>query len=69
MHQVHISPLDAIDAFHDLEGSYFIPMHFGTFGLSDESIMEPWDILAKEEKSVQGVLVEPVLGRNLFVGN
>ena len=69
MHQAHISPLDAIDAFNDLEGSYFIPMHFGTFDLSDEPIMEPWDILVKEEKSVQGVLVEPVLGRNLFVGN
>ena len=69
MHQAHISPMDAIDAFNVLEGNSFIPMHFGTFDLSDEPRMEPWDILVREKKSIQGVLVEPVLGRNLFVEN
>lgn len=69
MHQAHISPLNAIDAFNVLEGNYFIPMHFGTFDLSDEPRMEPWDILVREKQSIQGVLVEPVLGRNLFLGN
>lgn len=66
MHQSHISPIDAIDAFHDLEGSYFIPMHFGTFDLSDEPLMEPWDILAKEEQKIMGTLVKPVIGKNLL---
>ncbi len=69
MHQAHISPTDAIDAFHDLEGDYFIPMHFGTFDLSDEPLMEPWDILVREEQSIRGTLIEPVLGRNLLRGS
>jgi len=69
MSQSHISPMDAIDAFNDMEGNYFIPMHFGTFDLSDEPIMEPWDILVKDEQSIKGTLVEPVLGRNLLMAD
>ena len=66
MHQAHISPSDAIVAFNTLGGSFFIPMHFGTFDLSDEPKMEPWDILVQQRASIQGTLVEPVLGRNLL---
>jgi L-ascorbate metabolism protein UlaG (beta-lactamase superfamily) len=66
MHQAHISPLDAIDAFNTLEGKYFIPMHFGTFNLSDEPRMEPWDVLVENRERITGELIEPVLGRNLL---
>jgi L-ascorbate metabolism protein UlaG (beta-lactamase superfamily) len=66
MHQAHISPSDAIDAFNTLEGKFFIPMHFGTFDLSDEPRMEPWDILIENREKISGELVEPVLGRNLL---
>ena len=66
MHQAHISPSDAIDAFNTLGGKYFIPMHFGTFNLSDEPRMEPWDILVKNRERISGELVDPVLGRNLL---
>lgn len=66
MHQAHISPRDAIDAFNALEGKYFIPMHFGTFNLSDEPRMEPWDILVQNRSEIKGDLVEPVLGKNLL---
>lgn len=67
MHQSHINPTDAIDAFHIMQGSYFIPMHFGTFDLSDERLMEPWEILKSNRDKVQGTLIEPVLGKNLIV--
>ena len=66
MHQSHISPLDAIDAFNTLEGKYFIPMHFGTFELSDEPRMEPWDILINNKNQIRGELKEPLLGKNFL---
>lgn len=66
MKQAHISPLDAIDAFNTLGGSYFIPMHYGTFDLSDEPRMEPWDILVENKGKMNGELVEPILGKNLL---
>jgi len=66
MSQAHISPQDAIKAFNILEGEHFIPMHYGTFDLSDEPRMEPWDILKSHEHEITGHLVTPVLGNNLF---
>jgi L-ascorbate metabolism protein UlaG (beta-lactamase superfamily) len=68
MSQSHISPTDAIKAFNEMEGDYFIPMHFGTFDLSDEPLMEPLDILLANEHSIQGTLINPVLGQNFFSG-
>ncbi|WP_304517349.1 MBL fold metallo-hydrolase [Cecembia rubra] len=69
MHQAHISPNDAIDAFNVLNGKYFIPMHFGTLDLSDEPRMEPWDILVQNKESINGALINPILGKNLLQKN
>ena len=66
MHQAHISPTDAIEAFNTLEGKHFIPMHYGTFDLSDEPIMEPWDLIYANKDMINGALIEPILGKNLF---
>jgi L-ascorbate metabolism protein UlaG (beta-lactamase superfamily) len=38
---VHTSPEDALQAFLDLGAEYMIPMHFGTFRLSQEPMDEP----------------------------
>ncbi|AFL86025.1 putative Zn-dependent hydrolase of beta-lactamase fold protein [Belliella baltica DSM 15883] len=66
MYQSHISPLNAIDAFNSMGGKYFIPMHYGTFDLSDEPILEPWDVLSANQNKIKGQLVEPILGLNLL---
>lgn len=66
MHQAHISPLDAIEAFHQLGGKYFIPMHYGTFDLSDEPLLEPWDVIEKNQHTIDGKLIQPILGKNLI---
>lgn len=66
MHQAHISPEDAIKAFNEMSGKYFIPMHFGTFDLSDEPLMQPLDILLENENRLNGKLIIPTLGQNLF---
>lgn len=52
----HITPIDAVRAFHDLNATTFIPMHYGTFDLSDEPISEPVRILQNlnEEQKING---------------
>ncbi len=37
----HLNPSDALKAFRDLNAKTLIPMHYGTFSLSDEPINEP----------------------------
>lgn len=37
----HMSPADAWQAFHDLGANTLVPMHYGTFDLSDEPVGEP----------------------------
>ena len=37
----HQSPKDALKAFKELNARYLIPMHYGTFDLSDEPLGEP----------------------------
>ena len=41
MQPSHLNPEEALRAFQDLQGGTMIPMHFGTFDLSDEPIGEP----------------------------
>ena len=41
MKRAHISPNEAIDAAKILKPTHFIPMHYGTYDLSDEPIGEP----------------------------
>jgi L-ascorbate metabolism protein UlaG (beta-lactamase superfamily) len=45
---VHASPEDALQAFCDLKAGLMIPMHYGTFKLSQEPIDEPVRRLLKE---------------------
>ena len=66
MHPAHTSPMDAARAFLDMGGKNFIPMHFGTFDLSNEPLLEPLDWLKANPEAVNGKLIEPVVGRNLF---
>lgn len=66
MHQAHMSPLDAIKVFNEMGGKYFIPMHYGTFDLSDEPRMQPWEVLEENKHTIRGQLLEGVLGQNLL---
>ncbi|WP_111669858.1 MBL fold metallo-hydrolase [Algoriphagus litoralis] len=66
MHPAHISPMDAAKVFQEMGGKHFIPMHFGTFDLSDEPLLEPLDWLKANPESVNHALIDPIVGRNLF---
>ena len=55
MAQSHTSPSDAVKAFQDTKAKTMIPMHYGTFDLSDEPIGDPLRVLKKleEEKNLK----------------
>ncbi|MEK6478554.1 MBL fold metallo-hydrolase [Catalinimonas sp. 4WD22] len=58
MKSAHMNPGEAVHAFHDLGGKVMIPMHYGTYDLSDEPMGEPVSILKDLEKrgSIKGEL-------------
>lgn len=45
MSSSHIDPFEAMMAYKDLNAKEFIPMHFGTFDMTDEPLGEPEKIL------------------------
>jgi len=46
----HMTPEQALQAFEDLNANTMIPVHYGTFDLSDEPIAEPMERLIQEIK-------------------
>lgn len=58
MHRSHTHPEEAVQAFHDLKGKTFIPMHYGTYDLSDEPLGEPyrWIKRLESEGKIRGEL-------------
>ena len=49
--EVHMNPEEALDAFEDLGAEMMIPMHYGTFALSNEHPDEPLKrLLAEAER-------------------
>jgi len=51
MHPSHTSPKDALQAKEELNARYMVPMHYGTFDLSDEPIFNP---KAELQKMIEG---------------
>lgn len=68
MAQSHLSPVDAVRAFHDTGAKYMIPMHYGTFDLSDEPLGDPVQTLREVErqKEVKGKISYLKPGELLF---
>ena len=46
----HTGPKDAVKAAHEMNAKRFIPMHYGTFDLSDEPLGDPYRELLKLRK-------------------
>ena len=48
MERNHISPSEALDAAVDMNAGIVIPMHYGTFNLSDEPLSDPPKVFREE---------------------
>jgi L-ascorbate metabolism protein UlaG (beta-lactamase superfamily) len=68
MRDSHTNPEEAVQAFHDLKAKRMVPMHYGTFDLSDEPSSEPVQKLKAMERSgvLQGELSILGLGEPLL---
>ncbi|MCP3931878.1 MAG: hypothetical protein GY705_22615 [Bacteroidetes bacterium] len=55
MQEIHTEPAEALEAFRKLGARRMIPMHYGTFDLSDEPMSEPYFLLQDliEKKSMK----------------
>lgn len=42
MKEAHAAPAEALWGFRQMGARYFLPMHYGTYDLSDEPIGEPY---------------------------
>ena len=64
----HISPCDAVKASNEMKAKQFIPMHYGTFDLSNELLGEPIEILQNEyqQDKLEAELTSLKVGENYF---
>ena len=60
MNPSHTSPKDALQAKEELKAKYMVPMHYGTFDLSDEPIYNPKTELQKLIGDRQDVIIPDV---------
>jgi L-ascorbate metabolism protein UlaG (beta-lactamase superfamily) len=69
MHPNHASPADAVKAFNDMEAQVLIPMHFGTFDISDEPVGDPFRKLQSLERegNINGALKLLSIGETLVM--
>ncbi|WP_037575264.1 MBL fold metallo-hydrolase [Sporocytophaga myxococcoides] len=69
MNLFHVNPEEAFNAYQELHAKYFIPMHYGTFDLSDEPMGEPEreiKRLFREQEGLENLLIEPI-GKPIFI--
>jgi L-ascorbate metabolism protein UlaG (beta-lactamase superfamily) len=71
MQREHTNPDDAVQAFSDLGGKLFIPMHYGTYDLSDEPLGEPIKKLRQSaiEKGIENKIKELAVGEKYLIIN
>jgi len=67
MHQSHMNPHEAAKAANVLRAGHLVPMHYGTFDLSDEPASEPLRLLTEVAASglLRGELHAPAVGEVL----
>lgn len=58
----HISPYDALKASAEMGAKVTVPMHYGTFDLSDEPLFDPPKVFAEEARRLDMDYLLPELG-------
>lgn len=69
MRDVHTTPEEALQGFRDLQARYFLPMHYGTYDLSDEPVSEPYRRVqtATEAVGLRDRLLLPALNEPVYL--
>lgn len=69
MAQAHISPADAVKAVNDMNAKVMIPMHYGTFDLSDEPMSDPIKVLQglEQQGAIHGCLEQLKIGEEFHL--
>ncbi|MDE6183746.1 MAG: MBL fold metallo-hydrolase, partial [Rikenellaceae bacterium] len=62
MQRNHISPHEALDAAADVGARLTVPMHYGTFDLSDEPFYDPPHVFEQEAHNRDIPVAIPRLG-------
>ncbi|KEO75485.1 MBL fold metallo-hydrolase [Anditalea andensis] len=65
MRPAHTGPSDAINAFNDLKAKRWMPMHYGTFDLSDEPIFYPEQVLREQYPDMVPNIVWMEIGKRI----
>lgn len=65
MHTAHTGPAEAVKAFEDLRAKQWIPMHYGTFDLSDEPIFYPEQILREQHADAIDQILWMDIGKSI----
>ncbi|RXG31816.1 MBL fold metallo-hydrolase [Leeuwenhoekiella marinoflava] len=67
MSSAHTGPTDALKAFKDLKAKRWMPMHYGTFDLSQEPVFYPEQVLKKQHsKELEQILWMKIGERIIF---
>lgn len=66
MKSEHMNPEEAVRAANDLGAEILIPMHYGTYDLSDEPLGEPVKRLKKASGLFKGKIRVPAVGEDCF---
>lgn len=61
--EIHMDPAEAVQAFIDLRAKHLVPIHWGTFKISDEPMSEPPRLLLQEAQA-NGILNKVHIVRN-----
>ncbi len=71
MGQSHTSPKDGLRAANEMKAKNLIPMHYGTFDLSDEPICDPYRVVNKlyNENNYPFKLLNPKIGEIISLKN
>jgi L-ascorbate metabolism protein UlaG (beta-lactamase superfamily) len=69
MESNHISPTNAVQAFDEMNAKYMVPMHYGCFDLSNESMEDPIRVYrnVKATHPKKDHLLIPQLAENIFL--
>ena len=69
MKSAHTGPSEAIMAFSDLKAKFWIPMHYGTFDLSDEPIYYSEQILREQDEEELANVIWMHIGKRITILN